>query len=246
MPLPKELDENIRKQFAELIKEGEELVKDTEQKQIEVNNRNRNSGIVVWGDGVDPDRVVYGSFETRTLNLARLILDKPEYQRILLEVEKSKRSLNVDTVEDILGILTGLKKAHESGLLEDMSRMIEANVTFDFMSQAEQLLAGERHKSDHVPAAVLAGAVLEDAVRRLCQRQVPPIETELQEGGYRKLDWMISELQKCNLFNKPKSAQLRSWAAIRNSAAHGRFNEFNRAQVEQMIPGIETFLADYL
>ena len=245
MPLPKKLDESIRKQFDELIEDGKELIIDTEQRQIEVNLQNKDSSVVVWG-GVEPYRVAYGSFETRTLNLARLILDKSEYQRILLEVEKSKRSLNVGTVEDILGILTGLKKEYESGLLEDMSRMIEANVTFDFMSQAEQLLAGERHKSDHVPAAVLAGAVLEDAVRRQCERQDPPIETELQDGGYRKLDWMIGELQKRNLFNKPKSAQLRSWASIRNAAAHGRFDEFKRSDVEQMIRGVRDFMADYL
>ena len=245
MPLSKQLDDRVREQFDELLKDAEELIKDAEQNQIEVDLRNKNSSVVVWGS-VEPDRVAYGSFETRTINLARLILDKSEYQRLLQDVEKSKRSLNVDTVKDILGILTGLKKAYEAGLLEDMSRMIETNVTYEFMSQADQLFTGKRQGSDHVPAAVLAGAVLENAVRRMCQRQDPPIETELPDGGYRTLDLMITELQKRNVFSKPKSAQLRSWTAIRNSAAHGRFGEFDRAQVQQMIPGIENFLADFL
>jgi len=33
---------------------------------------------------------------------------------------------------------------------------------------------------------------------------------------------------------------------IRNPAAHGEFDQFTRGDVEAMIPGINTFLADYL
>ena len=57
---------------------------------------------------------------------------------------------------------------------------------------------------------------------------------------------MIAELQKRNAFSKAKADQLRSWAKIRNSAAHGRFGEFTRSDAEQMIAGIKIFLADYL
>ena len=118
----------------------------------------------------------------------------------------------------------------------------DAQTIYDYMKRAEQHLANHDHES----AAGLSGAVLEKALRCLCQRQDPPIETERKDGSYKKLDWMITELQKQNVFSKSKAAQLRSWAAIRNPAVHGKFEEFDRDQVEQMIPGIETFLADYL
>ena len=224
MPLPKGIDESIRKRFEDLIRDGEALT-----------SKGADSGIG------------YRSFSTSTKSLAHRLLVETRYKETLKEIELLElRGLGREAPYGVLEILRGLKGDYESGMLDNLSQMIETNVTYNFMEQAEQLLAGDSHQYDHVPAAVLAGAVLENAVRSLCQRQDPPIETELQDGGYRKLDWMISELQKLNVYNKPKSAQLRSWAAIRNSAAHGKFDEFDRAQVEQMIPGIETFLADYL
>ncbi len=51
------------------------------------------------------------------------------------------------------------------------------------MGQAEQLLdEGQSGKYDHVPAAVLSGAVLEKALRTLCGKQVPPIATVNSKG----------------------------------------------------------------
>lgn len=132
-------------------------------------------------------------------------------------------------------------------MLEDLTEMIEANVAADYLGQAEQLLAeGQPGKFDHVPAAVLAGAILEDALRRLCQRQTPPIPTTKSDGSPKTLDPLIADLQKANVYNKMKGDQLRSWAKIRNYAAHGEFNQFTRQDVEQMLTGVKDFLANYL
>ena len=228
MPLPKELDARVRKRFAELVNEGESLVER-------------------FGEGVDNWYVVdHFRFTMSVKNLVRVIckgsgsIENLEYIKSL---ENTDNKTTAGTI--LLGVLRSLKDDYESGMLDDSSWSIETNVTYDFMEQVNRLLGGERNDYDHVPAAVLAGAVLEDALRRLCQRQTPPIETE-SNGKPKTLDLLISDLQKSNVFNKPKAAQLRSWASIRNSAAHGKFKEFDRAQVEQMIPGIETFLADYL
>lgn len=73
------------------------------------------------------------------------------------------------------------------------------------MGQAEQLLGeGVAGQYDQVPAAVLAGAVLKDALRRLCQRQAPSIDTLKPNGDKKTLDPLIADLQKANLFNKAK------------------------------------------
>ena len=107
-------------------------------------------------------------------------------------------------------------------------------------------MSPEAGQYDHVPAAVLTGAVLEDALRRLCQRQNPPIDTLKTDGSPKTLDPLIVDLQKANVFNKAKADLLKSWAKTRNYAAHGEFNQFTRADVEAMIPGVKTFIADYL
>ncbi|NJO83690.1 MAG: DUF4145 domain-containing protein [Blastochloris sp.] len=125
--------------------------------------------------------------------------------------------------------------------------MIEANVTADYMTQAEQLLdEGVAGQYNHVSAAVLAGAILEDTLRRLCQRQSPPIDTLKPNGDKKTLDPLITDLQKANVFNKAKADQLKSWAKTRNYAAHGEFTEFNRTEVEAMIVGVKAFIADYM
>jgi hypothetical protein len=46
--------------------------------------------------------------------------------------------------------------------------------------------------------------------------------------------------------NLIKAKQLRAWADVRNKAAHGEFDQFKKSDVEQMIEGINSFLADHL
>jgi len=60
------------------------------------------------------------------------------------------------------------------------------------------------------------------------------------------LNALIASLKKRGIFNEIVAKQLRTWASIRNSAAHGAFEEFNKIQVESMVAGIESFLMQYL
>ena len=147
----------------------------------------------------------------------------------------------------VCGTLRGLKEDYERGLLDDLPHLIETNMMSDYMRQAEQLLGeGVAGQYDHVPAAVLAGAILEDGLRRLCQRQSPSIATTKSNGSLVMMNAMVDELKKAGVYNELKAKQLRSWVDIRNAAAHGNFSSFTRADVEQMLVGVQTFLADYL
>ena len=146
-----------------------------------------------------------------------------------------------------LGILEAFRDDFEQGFLDDLLLRVEAEVAADYMGQAEGLLKeGQPGKFDHVPAAVLAGAVLEKALRTLCNEQQPPVSIVNAKGEPRTLNPLIDELKKAGAFNELKAKQLRSWADIRNAAAHGDFGAFGKADVEQMISGTNNFLADYL
>ena len=120
----------------------------------------------------------------------------------------------------------------------------DVTVTYKYMEMAEQLLDGLRPEHVHIPAAVLAGIQLEIGLRRLCQRQSPPIETKRDNGKPKRLNTLIDELQG-KAFKPAKADLLRYWAKTRNSAGHGEFDDFTRADVEDMIPGIKRFLAEY-
>jgi hypothetical protein len=142
-----------------------------------------------------------------------------------------------------IGTLKGLRADYENGFLGDLIGQIEREIAADYMGQAERLLSeGQPGRFDHVPAAVLAGAVLEKALRDLCRRQDPSIPTVKDNGEEKGMNRMIDDLKKADVYTKLKAEQLRSWASIRNSAAHGQFNQFSRTDVEQMVKGIKDFV----
>jgi len=146
-----------------------------------------------------------------------------------------------------ISTLRAVKDNFEGGFIADLLVQVETEIAADYMGQAEGLLReGQSGKYDHVPAAVLAGAVLEKALRTLCNQQNTPIPTIKPDGAVKTLNPLIDDLKKAGIFNETKAKQLRAWAAIRNHAAHGEFDQFTRDDVELMLSGIKNFLADYL
>lgn len=154
-------------------------------------------------------------------------------------------------MSETVGKLKAIKDDFENGFLANLSMQIEAEIAADYMGQAEQLLNdGSSGAYDHIPAAVLTGAVLEKSLRTLCTQNIPPISTvrTTARGSSEPLNLnaLIDELKRATLFNEPKAKQLRAWADIRNAAAHGEFDKFSRSDVEQMIEGVKNFLATYM
>jgi hypothetical protein len=80
----------------------------------------------------------------------------------------------------------------------------------------------------------------------LCGQQQPPVSITDAKGAPKTLNPLIDELKKAGAFSELKAKQLRAWAAIRNEAAHGEFGAFTRDDVEQMVRGVQSFLAEYL
>lgn len=244
MSLPLDIDEKILKRFDDLINEAPALIK---QMKSDNERFHQSSRVAFIGFGeFNSQRVSAESFRTRAISLVGFLLGSIQRSREIIDDIKEQRA-DSHGVEHILGILIGLRDDYEKGMLADLSEIIEANVISDYMGQAEQLLGeGIIGQYDYVPAAVLAGAVLEDTLRRLCQRQSPPIDTHKPDGSPKTLDPLIADLQKVNVFNKAKADQLRSWAKTRNYAAHGEFGEFTRIDVEAMLVGVKVFIADHL
>jgi len=145
-----------------------------------------------------------------------------------------------------ISFLKSIKEDLEHGFLDDLATEIEAEVTADYMGQAEQLLnEGIAGKYAHVPAAVLTGAVLEKTLKTICTQLEPP-EPLTKNGFFIKLNTLIDILKKRGVYNELMAKQLRAWAAIRNDAAHGNFEEFTKEQVENMLSGVNIFLANQL
>jgi hypothetical protein len=225
--------------FDELIAEGKALVD-----SIAVIPPHGRGGVFVTFTTYNWDPQRLARWKTNCLTLLEPFASKGGNIKQQVDV-LTKANGEKPKVQSALGVLEALRDDFEKGFLDDLAVKIEAELAADYMGQAENLLKeGQTGKFDHVPAAVLAGAVLEKGLRTLCGQQNIPTATP--KGEAKTLNPLIDDLRKTGLYNELKAKQLRSWADIRNKAAHGQFDEFNRKDVEQMIQGVTNFLADYL
>lgn len=152
-------------------------------------------------------------------------------------------SNELDIREYGISFLKSIRHAFEQGLFEDISSQIDAEISAEYLSQAEALLSYSRPSDrGEVAAAVITGAVLEHGLRMLCGKLEPkePVESG---GKALTLRGLIEALKKRAIFNELTAKQLRGWADIRNAAAHGKFNEFTPTQVEAMVACVKDFLA---
>lgn len=193
-----------------------------------------------------PDSERFTEWRTNVGTLLARVIPKDHIHRDAVE-KLPEWQPTTHSIQEATSLLKGIKDDLEQGFLDDLTLGIEAEIAADYMGQAVNLLAeGQQGKFDHVPAAVLAGAVLEKALRTMCSQQQPSVSIVNANGEPKKLNLLIDDLKKAGAFVETKAKQLRAWAGIRNDAAHGEFDEFTRGDVEAMIPGINTFLAEYL
>ncbi len=133
------------------------------------------------------------------------------------------------------GVLKAAKDDFENGYLFDTRTLIEAEVFDDFLEQAEQLF----DKDYYQPAAVIAGCVLEDGLRKLCDKNSITLPAKAT------IEPMNVELRKADIYNKLWQKKITALADLRNKAAHGLWNEFEKKDVEDMIRDVRRFMEDY-
>jgi len=134
-----------------------------------------------------------------------------------------------------LGILKAALDDYEHDHLFKVRTLIEAEVFDDLLEQAEHLLASG-YKG---PAAVIAGSVLEDGLRKLCQQRTIILSDKP------KLDVMNADLAKSGAYTKLTQKKITALADIRNSAAHGQWDQFTEANVSEMVQGVRSFMEQY-
>jgi len=170
----------------------------------------------------------------RCLNfLKRLFGPESDYYQAFKDQSSGFNSFdNYGYVRQGLSILKAAKADYEGGYLFDTRILIQAEVFDDFLDQATHLL----ENGYYGPAAVIAGSVLEDGLRKLSQQNaivLPPKST---------IDPMNVALVKGGVYNTLLQKKITALADLRNKAAHGNWNEFDANDVEQMIGQVRTFM----
>jgi hypothetical protein len=137
-------------------------------------------------------------------------------------------------------ILKAIKLEIEEGWLTSIRKLVTADVFSDFLEMAEHLLK-EGYKD---AAAVIAGSVLEDSLRKLAV--INGVSVRSEKGKPLTIEPINVELAKLEVYNQLVKKQVTAWADLRNNAAHGNFGKYDEAQVKRMIEYITDFSASYL
>lgn len=94
-------------------------------------------------------------------------------------------------------------------------------------------------------AAFLAGAALEDALRRLCDAR--QIEYDAQRTTIAKLQTTLYQPSKqIEVLSGSENKQITAWGDTRNKADHGKFGEITYAEVLTMTIGVRAFIDRHL
>jgi hypothetical protein len=139
-----------------------------------------------------------------------------------------------------LGILSAVKHDLENGLLDDLTKLLQADIFSDFIDMSEHLLKGGYKDA----AAVIIGSVLEDTIRKLAVASLIPITHN--NGKRLTIEPLNVELEKKGVYNALIKKQITSWVDLRNNAAHGHYNEYDSQQVKAMIDYVTNFTSTYL
>ena len=227
------VDQKILTRFQELIQFGQQVLKTRERGYPD-----RVPGVYTSSYYDRIDIQLASQWGVNCLNLIGRVFSKESdhYVQFKSHYANFIKPLEGPTfVAYAFGILQASKDDYENGYLFESRALIEAEVFDEFLEQAKHLLDNKYYG----PAAVVAGAVLEDGLRKLCQRKAIPLPAKP------KIDSMNSELAKAGLYNTLIQRKITALADIRNKAAHGKWSEFSESDVDQMITQVRSFMEDY-
>lgn len=214
----------IQQQFGELITEGQRILDAAGW------NGNQYQRYPAEND--------YFRFRTEALNLVRRSCgeNSDHYRELRRLADTKETSTNSFYFIHCFGVIEAAKRDFEAGVLFDMRALISAELLGDFIEQSEKLLLA----GYYIPAASLAGAVLEDTLRKLCEKH------QISFPDSTKIDHLNIDLARAAVYDKLVQKRITALADIRNNADHGHFDKFTKADVEDMVKWIRNFSADSL
>lgn len=223
--------ERVTAEISDLVSIGEKLARDAASSGSGLGSERIEELMSIASRGGQLIRRLYGTESQYQTNWDRVLATKSF---------SSMHSNYFEHVAQLVGVLKGVQSDVRTGMLDDVRSLLQAEIFADFLEMAEYLLK-EGYKD---PAAVLLGAVLEDALRKIADaRGIPATGAN---GRPLTIDPLNSSLAKAGEYNALVQKQITSWANLRNSAAHGRFGEYDSDQVHQMQLFVQKFCSDHL
>lgn len=155
------------------------------------------------------------------------------------EADNALKDTRPSNSEAGISILEAIKDEIAGDWLLSIKELVSAELFSDFMEMAQHLLS-QNYKD---PAAVIIGSVLEEHLRQLCIHNDIDVVIETEDRVIaKKADRLNSDLAKEEVYSKLDQKAVTMWLDLRNKAAHGKYTEYEMAQVENMMSGVIEFI----
>jgi hypothetical protein len=159
-----------------------------------------------------------------------------------------KNALETSHFERAAAASRAVVTLYDEGVLRSprlvIAREIEGDILDIAQSQAQAAESSKDSAEKQLPlaiAAFLAGAALEDALRRLCDAHTLSYDT--QRTSISKLQSALFQPSKqIEVISNSENKQITAWGDTRNKADHGRFGDITHTEVIAMILGVRAFI----
>jgi hypothetical protein len=174
---------------------------------------------------------------TRAVALLERFAPKSRYLESASEpFERGWGSESPSTFVHVAAALAAFRSDVDNGYLKTFAELIHADVFADLLEMASELQV----KGYKDAAAVIAGSVLEEHLRKLA---IGSGVAATQAGGAPlKASTINASLTKAEVYNKLEEKAVTAWLGVRNSAAHGQYEDFDLKQVANLIQDVRDFM----
>ena len=176
--------------------------------------------------------------------ILRLAPQKSIYVRMCQDVlrfhDPSKNTRQ--TSERLKAILLALKEDLSEQNLRTAEELIHGDLLSDFLEMADRLVQ-DGFKN---PAAVLAGSVLAEHLRRLCTKHDVTIHRMLDGKRIPKnVSQMNDDLAALDIYGQRDKRNVEAWNDLRIKALYGKYNEFTQQEVRNTVSGIRSLMTSH-
>lgn len=181
------------------------------------------------------DEAIQRKLHTRALSA----IDRYAPPNSVYQKQAEGMRLNPNLAPEVGQLLAALRDDYVEGGMRSLSELVHASLFDDFLE-----MAGELHdKGFHGPAAVVAGSVLEEHVRKLATKHEVELRTERDRP--KSFDALVVELVKKQVFSAARQEILTGWYGQRTEGAHGRPENVVPEEVPRMVSGIRDFIVSH-
>jgi hypothetical protein len=161
-------------------------------------------------------------------------------------------AIKADKYGLLMAAIKGVIALYEQGMLKNPRLSIAREIEGDILDIAQaQVQAAESNNNVEqkalqlAVAAFLAGAAIEDALRRLCDAH--GANYDVQKSTISKLQSALYKpSEQIEIISLSENKQITAWADTRNNADHGKFSDITHTETLTMVMGVRSFIEKHL